>query len=96
MASGNWTLEGDELSFEILEYQGNGTPITQFKVPFNDDSNLDLQWTAQYREFSDAQREEWKNSGFEVPFIGTPERAALLESDGTLITSFITIHYEKI
>jgi len=96
-ASGLWTLKGDDLNLEILERQNYEYGITQFKVPVNDDSNLDLQWSVQYLEFSDAKFEELRNNGiFESDSYTISTKDSLLNSDGILINSFITIHYEKI
>lgn len=95
---GNWTLVGDNLNLEFLEtdFGPNGI-ISQYKIPFNDDANLDLQWSVQYREFSDAKYEELRNNGiFESDSYTISAKDSLLNSDGTLINSLITIHYNKL
>lgn len=95
-ASGLWTLKGGDLNLEILERQNYEYGITQFKLPVNDDSNLDLQWSVQYLDFSDAQYDEWRSNGILGSDGWTVDRDSLLNDSGILITSTITIHYEKI
>ena len=94
-ASGLWTLEGDELNLEILEQQNYDYGITLFKVPVNDDSNLDVQWSVQYFDFSDAQYDEWRGNGILGAEGWTVDRDSLFNDSGILITSTITIHYQK-
>ena len=92
--SGLYELEGDSL---ILEMTNGSYPVSRFKVPFIDDANLDLQWSVQYQEFTDAQIDTWLASGVIGPDGNwTVDRDSLYENHSTLITSAITIHYVKV
>lgn len=93
--AGFWSMENDSLFLDVTEPQGYGG-LTQYKVPFSDESNLDLQWSVQYLEFSDVQIEELKNDGIVGPDGWTMDKDSLLNETGILITSVITLHFEKI
>jgi len=92
---GTWNIAGDFLNLDVTEPVNFGG-ITRYQLPNSDESNLNLQWSVQYLEFSDAQNEQWKAEGFIIPEGWTVDRDSLLQVAGTEITSTITLHFEKI
>lgn len=90
---GNWRFKGDSLILDVTQPQ-NWEGITRYRLPTSDESNLDLQWSVQYLEFTDAQIDDFRNAGI-IDQDWTVDKDSMLTHFGTLITSVITLHFEK-
>jgi len=93
--SGNWRSENGQLFLDYLD-PVDFTGISQYRVPSLDASNLDLQWSVEYREFTDAQIEQWREEGIITSNGWTVDRESLLESSSSLIEASITLHFVKV
>jgi len=93
--SGNWRSEEGQLFLDYVD-PVDFTGISQYRVPSLDASNLDLQWSVEYREFTDAQIEQWKEEGIINSNGWTVDRESLLESSSSLIEATITLHFVKV
>jgi len=94
MISGSWNIKGDSLILDITQpanYQG----LDRYKRIVSDEINLDLQWTVEYLEFTDAQIDEWRNSGILTSMGYTVDKDSLLKASGSMINSEISLHFEK-
>lgn len=95
LIAGTWSLNSGMLNIVVSQpsnYQG----ITQYQVPLLDQANLDLQWSVQYLEFSDAQIDDWVANGIIDPDSGwTVDRDSMLTNFGTMVTAEITLHFDK-
>lgn len=72
------------------------TGISQYRVPSLNVSTLDLKWSVEYREFTDAQIEQWQEDGMITSNGWTVDRESLLESSSSLIEATITLHFVKV
>ena len=94
MISGTWDIIGDSLILDVSQpsnYQG----LDRYKRKISDENNLDLQWTVEYLEFTDVQIEEWRNRGILTSMGYTVDKDSLLNARGTLISSVLSLHFEK-
>jgi len=93
--TGNWRTGNNVLFLEYLEpidFSG----IREYRIPHSDDSNLDLQWSVGYDEFTDSQIEAWSKEGLIGPDGWRVDKDSMLANFSTPINATITLHFTKV